>query len=78
MPFPRVLPSRLLLPLLHAGLLPLSGCLVAEHGSLATPLDTTLTFQSAFARGDEVGEYRCLSPDLKGQITMQVCSRNQA
>jgi hypothetical protein len=46
----------------------LSGCLVAEHRSFETPLDTVRTFQSAFARGEETDEYQCLSSALRARV----------
>jgi len=69
---------RTLLALLSAFLTNgvLSGCLVAPHDSFDTPQDTVLTFQSAFARGDEFKEYDCFAREMKEQqgLTQQVWS----
>lgn len=54
--------------LLSALLLALTGCLVPEHQSLDTPLETVLSFQSAYARGEDIAEYRCLSTGLAQRI----------
>lgn len=48
-----------------------TGCLVAEHRSYETPLDTAQSFQSAFARDDEVGEYHCLSLQRQEAVSLQ-------
>ena len=48
-----------------AGLAVLGACRVSHEPSHLTPLDTVLTYQSAFAHDDGEAEYRCLSRRLK-------------
>ncbi len=50
-----------------ATLLPMAACTVPRHHGFDTPLDAVLTYQGAFARGDEDLEYRCLSEKLKAE-----------
>jgi len=58
----------------------LSGCLVAPHDSFATPQDTVLTFQSAFARDDQFKEYDCFAREMKEEhgLTQQVWSAGRS
>lgn len=42
-----------------------AGCLVAPHDGFATPQETVLTFQSAYARGDDWKEYDCFAQDFR-------------
>ena len=65
---PRVRPrTSIALPSAFLTAMTLSGCLVPHHDSFATPEDTVLTFQSAFARDDEFKEYDCFAVAMKRQ-----------
>lgn len=65
---PRVRPrTSFALPSAFLTAMTLSGCLVPHHDSFATPEDTVLTFQSAFARDDEFKEYDCFAVAMKRQ-----------
>src|SRR5262245_57530458 len=65
--------DRTVLALLSAFLTFLApGCLVAPHDSFATPQDTVMTFQSAYARGDEFKEYDCFAHELNAENGVQI------
>lgn len=49
----------------------LPGCRVSHPVSYDDPLDSVLTYQTAFAKGDPVAEYRCLAASVKQQADLQ-------
>jgi hypothetical protein len=68
--------TLLALPSAFLAIAALPGCIVPSRRAFETPQDAVLSFQSAFARDDEFGEYDCFARGMKQRegLTQQAWS----